>query len=115
MKTIEMVNEATVDTGYEFYQTIIDFDHPIQIFREAFQNSADESATQIFCRIFTEKALDQEDFYIDIYDDGTGLKKDQIDCFFGLAKSTKVHKLPTPASYRSNSEQRSNCLKEAAS
>ncbi len=23
MKTIEMVNEATVDTGYEFYQTML--------------------------------------------------------------------------------------------
>lgn len=96
MKKIEMTKEATVDTGYEFYQTIIDFDHPIQIFREAFQNSVDEGATQVFCRIFTEKTLGQEDLYIDIWDNGTGLKKEQVDCFFGLAKSTKVDQNKNP-------------------
>jgi len=96
MKKIEMVKEATVDTGYEFYQTIIDFDHPIQIFREAFQNSVDESATEVYCRVFTEKTLGQEDLYIDIWDNGSGLRKEHAECFFGLAKSTKVDKKKTP-------------------
>jgi DNA topoisomerase VI subunit B len=90
MKKIEMVKDATVDSGYEFYQTIIDFDHPIQIFREAFQNSFDESATEVHCRVFTEKTLGQEDLYIDVWDNGTGLRKEHAACFFGLAKSTKV-------------------------
>ncbi|MDD8018711.1 MAG: ATP-binding protein [Bacteroidota bacterium] len=96
MKKVEMVKDATVDIGYEFYQTIIDFDHPIQIFREAFQNSIDESATEVYCRVFTEKTLGQEDLYIDIWDNGTGLRKEHAECFFGLAKSTKVDKNKTP-------------------
>lgn len=96
MKKIQMVTDATVDSGYEFYQTIIDFDHPIQIFREAFQNSIDEGATQVHCRIFTEKTLGQEDLYIDVWDNGAGLKKENAECFFGLAKSTKVDQNKTP-------------------
>src|SRR5436190_11997213 len=95
-KKIEMVKEAVVDSGYEFYQTIIDFDHPIQIFREAFQNSIDEAAEDVLCRVWVEKTLGQEDLYIDIVDNGSGLKKEHAECFFGLAKSTKVDKNKTP-------------------
>ena len=96
MSKIPMAKEATIDSGYEFYQTIIDFDHPIQIFREAFQNSIDEDATEVYCRVFLEKKLGQEDLYIDIWDNGTGLRKENAECFFGLAKSTKVDKNKTP-------------------
>jgi hypothetical protein len=96
MSNIQMKNDAGIDIGYEFYQTIIDFDHPIQIFREAFQNAIDEDATEVSCRVFIEKSLGQEDLYIDIWDNGKGLKKENIDCFFGLAKSTKVDKNKTP-------------------
>ncbi len=96
MDKIQMIKDATIDTGYEFYQTIIDFDHPVQIFREAFQNSLDEDATEVYCRVFMEKSLGQEDLYIDIWDNGGGLKKENADCFFGLAKTTKVDKNKTP-------------------
>jgi DNA topoisomerase VI subunit B len=96
MSKIPMVNEATIDSGYEFYQTIIDFDHPIQIFREAFQNSIDEDANEVYCRISLEKKLGKEDLYLDIWDNGTGLRKENVECFFGLAKSTKVDKNKTP-------------------
>ncbi len=96
MSKINMVKDATIDTGYEFYQTIIDFDHPIQIFREAFQNSVDEDATEVYCLVKMERRLGQEDLYIDIWDNGTGLRKDNAECFFGLAKSTKVDKNKTP-------------------
>ena len=96
MSKIPMIKEATIDSGYEFFQTIIDFDHPIQIFREAFQNSIDEEATEVYCRVFMEKKLGQEDLYIDIWDNGTGLRKENAECFFGLAKSTKVDKNKTP-------------------
>lgn len=96
MDKIEMIKEAPVDVGYEFYQTIIDFDNPIQIFREAFQNSVDENATKVYCHVFIEKSLGQEDLYIDIWDNGGGLTKENIDCFFGLAKSTKIDKNKTP-------------------
>jgi hypothetical protein len=96
MSKIKMIKDATIDSGYEFYQTIIDFDHPIQIFREAFQNSIDEDATEVNCRVFIEKSLGQDDLYLDIWDNGQGLKKEHIDYFFGLAKSTKVDKNKTP-------------------
>ncbi|MCX7000566.1 MAG: ATP-binding protein [Candidatus Sumerlaeota bacterium] len=96
MTKIEMVKDATVDIGYEFYQTIIDFDHPVQIFREAFQNSLDENATEVYCRVFIEKTLGQEDLYIDIWDNGSGLRKEHAEYFFGLAKSTKIDKNKTP-------------------
>jgi hypothetical protein len=91
-----MINEAGIDIGYEFYQTIIDFDHPIQIFREAFQNSIDENATEVYCRVFIEIKYGIEDIYIDVWDNGDGLKEEQIDCFFGLAKSTKVNQDKIP-------------------
>lgn len=93
-----MIKEATIDSNYEFYQTIIDFDHPIQIFREAFQNSVDEDANKVYCNVFMEKRLGQDDLYIDIWDNGSGLKKEFAECFFGLAKSTKVDKNRTPLS-----------------
>lgn len=96
MRKFQMTKDAVVDIGYEFYQTIIDFDNPIQIFREAFQNSIDEDATSVCCQVYIEKSLGQEDLYIDIWDNGTGLKKEDADCFFGLAKSTKVDKNKTP-------------------
>jgi hypothetical protein len=96
MKKIEMVKETKVDAGYEFFQTIIDFDNPLQIFREAFQNSIDENATEVYCRVFTERTLGQENLFIDIWDNGDGLNKENVDCFFGLAKSTKVDKNKTP-------------------
>ncbi|MFC1949019.1 ATP-binding protein [Chloroflexota bacterium] len=82
--------EAEINAGYEAFQIIRDFDNPIQIFREAFQNSLDESATEINCNVYAEKRLGGEDLFIDISDNGLGLTKDNIPCFFGLAKSTKV-------------------------
>jgi hypothetical protein len=90
-------HEAEVDKGYELYQIITDFDNPIEIFREAFQNSLDEDASQVFCKINEEQKLGTSDLIIDIWDDGKGLLEKNIPCFFGLAKSTKVdiHKMPT--------------------
>jgi len=88
--------EAGIDIGYEFYQIIKDFDNPVQIFREAFQNSYDEGSTEVVCKVFIEKKLGSEDLFIDIRDNGNGLLKENIDCFFGLAKSTKINKDKQP-------------------
>ena len=89
--------DAEIDVGYEIYQIIRDFDNPIQIFREAFQNSIDEEATEVCCRVSIQKRLGKEDLLIDVWDNGLGLRKENILCFFGLAKSTKVtsNKMPT--------------------
>jgi len=90
-------HDTEIDVGYEIYQIIRDFDNPIQIFREAFQNSIDEEATEVYCRVFTQQRLGTEDLIIDIWDNGLGLREENIPCFFGLAKSTKVtsKKMPT--------------------
>jgi hypothetical protein len=89
--------EAEINVGYEMYQIIKDFDNPIQIFREAFQNSVDEGATEVCCRVFVEKKLGGDDVFIDIWDNGRGLNEENISCFFGLAKSTKVTPKMMPA------------------
>ncbi len=91
------IHEVEIDKGYETYQIIKDFDNPIEIFREAFQNSIDENASDVFCRIKIDQQLGSEDLIIDIWDNGTGLRKEDIPCFFGLAKSTKIdsNKMPT--------------------
>lgn len=90
-------HKAEIDIGYEIYQIIRDFDNPIQIFREAFQNSIDEGATEVFCRVSVQQRLGTEDLLIDIWDNGSGLREENVPCFFGLAKSTKVtpKKMPT--------------------
>ncbi len=90
-------HEAEIDVGYEIYQIIRDFDNPIQIFREAFQNSIDEEATEVCCRVSVEQRLGTEDLIIDVWDNGLGLREENVPCFFGLAKSTKItpKRMPT--------------------
>ena len=78
MKNHEMKNELEIDKGYEAYQTIIDFDNPLQIFREAFQNSIDEGATEVYCKVFLHRQLNVEDLFIDIWDNGKGLLKMRV-------------------------------------
>lgn len=93
---IPMTKPAGIDSGYEFYQIITDFDNPLQIFREAFQNSIDENATTVFCKVWVKKQLGNNDLFIDIWDNGSGLSREKVDCFFGLAKSTKTEPNKTP-------------------
>lgn len=90
MTNIIMKNEAGIAKGYEFYQIVKDFDNPLQIFREAFQNSVDADATELVCHVYIKRNLDGQDLFIDIYDNGHGILKQNIDSFFGLAQSTKV-------------------------
>jgi len=54
-------NEVEIDKGYEIYQIIRDFDDSIQILREAFQNSIDEGASQVFCVVAEEQKLGNKD------------------------------------------------------
>jgi len=88
---------AEIDAGYETFQIIKEFDNPIEIFREAFQNSIDEQASIVYCRVFIEPKLGGEDLILDIWDNGDGLKKENIPCFFGLAKSTKINSQKMPS------------------
>ena len=86
------MNDAQVNIGYELYQIITDFGEPLEIFREAFQNAFDENATQIFCRVYEKKRMGGTELIIDIWNNGEPLRKENIDNFFGLAKSTKINK-----------------------
>lgn len=83
-------NEVQINKGYELYQIITDFGEPLEIFREAFQNAIDENAQKVFCHVYEKQRMSGSELIIDIWNDGNALKKEQIENFFGLAKSTKV-------------------------
>ncbi len=83
-------NEVQINKGYELYQIITDFGEPLEIFREAFQNAIDEDAHKVFCNIYEKQRMSGSELIIDIWNDGNPLKKENVENFFGLAKSTKV-------------------------
>lgn len=83
-------NEVQINKGYELFQIITDFGEPLELFREAFQNAFDEKARKVFCRVYEKKGMTTSELIIDVWNDGNELKKEHIDNFFGLAKSTKV-------------------------
>lgn len=88
--------EVQINKGYELYQIITDFGEPLEIIREALQNSFDESASQIFCHIHEIQRIGGNKLIIDIWDNGNGLAKEKAPCFFDLANSSKVdaNKIP---------------------
>ena len=89
MKSTSDLTDIEVNQEYELYQIIKDFGDPIQIFREAFQNSIDEEATEVYCHVYEDSTFGSEDLYIDIWDNGTGLDSSIANSFFDLARSTK--------------------------
>lgn len=84
------MNEVKVNKGYELYQIITDFGEPLEIFREAFQNAYDEGATVVFCRVYEKQKLSGTELIIDIWNNGEGLEKERVKCFFDLANSSKI-------------------------
>lgn len=90
------MREVQINKGYELYQIITDFGEPLEIFREAFQNAIDEDATEVYCNVFEDKKLSGSKLIIDIWNNGNGLPKEKINCFFDLANTTKVdvNKIP---------------------
>ncbi len=90
------MNEVKVSKGYELYQIITDFGDPLEIFREAFQNAYDEGATSVFCRVYEKQKLSGTELIIDIWNNGEGLEKERVDCFFDLANSSKIDKNRMP-------------------
>jgi hypothetical protein len=85
-----MQKEVEIDLGYELYQIIMDFDNPLQIFREAFQNAIDAGATRVYCNVGTTTTLGIEQLTIEVWNNGDALPKEKVSAFFGLAKSTKI-------------------------
>jgi|GEM_PF-889983 len=90
MSKITMDNAATINESYEFLQIIKDFGNALEIFREAFQNSYDNDADTIICKVYIEESFGSKDLIIDIIDNGFGLEKSKISNFFNLADSTKI-------------------------
>ena len=87
----EKNREVEINHGYELYQIITDFGEPLEIFREAFQNAIDEDAKRVFCKITRDtSSLSSKVLYIDIWNDGYALSRDNVKNFFGLSCSTKV-------------------------
>jgi hypothetical protein len=84
------MNEVKVNKGYELYQIITDFGDPLEIFREAFQNAYDEGATEVFCKVYEKEKLSGKELIIDIWNNGEGLEKERVECFFDLANSSKI-------------------------
>lgn len=84
------MKEVGINKGYELYQIITDFGEPLEIFREAFQNAIDENASEVYCNVFQKEKLGSETLFIDIWNNGNGLPKEKINCFFDLANSTKT-------------------------
>jgi len=90
VKKITMDIKASVNEAYEFLQIINDFDNPLQIFREALQDSYDSLADTIICKVDIQKSVGREYLIIEVIDNGQGLERDKVKHFFDLANSTKI-------------------------
>ena len=88
--------EVQINKGYELYQIITDFGEPLEILREALQNSIDENSSKIYCHIYEKQRISGNMLIIDIWDNGDGLAREKAACFFDLANSSKIdeHKIP---------------------
>jgi hypothetical protein len=82
--------KININEAYEIYQIITDFGDPLEIFREAFQNAVDEDATEVYCRVYNLVKLTGPELIIDIWNNGNGLERTNIQNFFDLANSTKI-------------------------
>lgn len=84
------MGKIKINQEYEYYQIIKDFGDPLEIFREAFQNAYDEGADRVFCRVYEKRRMTSSELIIDIWNNGKGLPREKVACFFDLANSTKV-------------------------
>ena len=68
------MGQVHVKEGYELYQIITDFGDPLEIFREAIQNSFDENASEIYVSVYEKQKLGGDSsLIIDIIDNGKGM------------------------------------------
>jgi len=82
---------ATPDVNVlaEIREICMDFTNPLEIFREAIQNSYDANAKRIWIAVEEQEIEGRKRINITIEDDGDGIYKDKIHCFFDLGHSTK--------------------------
>ena len=89
-KMLDSGKKVKINEGYELYQIITDFGDPLEIFREAIQNSFDADADEIYVKVYEKKRMSNNQLIIDIIDNGTGLEREKASNFFDLAYSTKI-------------------------
>lgn len=81
--------QPKVNTLVELREICMDFTNPLEIFREAIQNSYDANANEIWITVLEEETGGKRRVKIVIEDDGDGIPEDKIHCFFDLGESTK--------------------------
>lgn len=78
-----------VNTLVELREICMDFTNPLEVFREAIQNSYDAKANEIWITVYEEETGGKRKVNITIEDDGEGIPANKIHCFFDLGESTK--------------------------
>lgn len=84
------MSKVHVNEGYELYQIITDFGDPLEIFREGIQNSFDETATEIYIKVYEQRKISGDELIIEICDNGNGLKRNRVDSFLMLQIQAKL-------------------------
>lgn len=80
---------AQVITSHEFKEIMNDFTDPLEVIREAIQNSHDAGADKIIIDIKKNETPQGESLDILIEDNGDGIPKENFERFFNLGDSTK--------------------------
>lgn len=81
--------QPKVNTLVELREICMDFTNPLEIFREAIQNSYDADANEIWNTVYDDETHGKRKVNIIIEDNGKGIQKENISCFFDLGESTK--------------------------
>lgn len=81
---------AKIITSAEFREIMNDFTNPLELIREAIQNSIDENANKIIITVRNDNTSSGKSLNIIIEDDGDGIVPDKFENFFDLGNSTKV-------------------------
>ena len=83
---------AKIIPHVEFGEIMNDFTNPLEIIREAIQNSVDENADKIVIDIMNVETSSGDSLNITIEDNGSGIKPENFENFFDLGNSTKKGK-----------------------
>jgi hypothetical protein len=89
---VSLMPKAEINVRNEFKEIMNDFTNPLEIFREAIQNSLDEKSKVIKLLVENNDTSSGDSVDITIEDDGNGISLDNFSNFFDLGNSTKVNK-----------------------
>ena len=78
-----------VEETQEFIEIANDFANPLDLVREAVSNSFDAHATEIRLSFEAETTAGETIFVIRVTDNGTGMKREDLQSFFDLGNSTR--------------------------